>query len=170
MATALQPEGIPATSDTFEMLFSYMEALNRAIPVRCLRVSIKSPPYTLQIEKNLCLPVSANEPYRILENTRATRDLLRQECDALERRLREANTLIRLYEFQRDEARRKVEVAEYCVGEVRARLQSNGIPIYHLHSVPTPLSVAPSLPEPTSILVRKISIYFTTMDLNHRCR
>lgn len=56
----------------------------------------------------------------------------------MERRLREANTLIRLYEFQRDEARRKVDVAEYCVGEVRARLQSNGIPIYRLHSVSVP--------------------------------
>lgn len=169
-AAPLQLESVQTASDAFEMLFSYMEALNRIIPVSQHYFSVQAPNFILKIDPNSCLPVLANESYRILEDTRATRDLLRQECDVFERRLREANTLIRLYEFQRDEARRKVEVAEHCVGEVRAHLQSNGIPIYHLHPIPAPVSVAPVSPKPTNIPVCKFLITFPPIHLIHRSR
>jgi hypothetical protein len=120
--------------DTFEILLSYMESLNRLIPVCC------STQYSYFFIDFFCFLKVNHENYQasyilsqqLLNQVRATRDRFSCEKLSAERRLHEAYTLLRLCEYQHEQALRKLEAAEYCVGEVRARLRSNSLPIHQL--------------------------------------
>jgi hypothetical protein len=60
--------------------------------------------------------------------------------------LNEVHTVLHLCEYQYEQAEKKLQVAEYCVGEVRVRLHSQGLLIYYLPSLsdgPSSLSCIP---------------------------